>query len=474
MLTERTIAAAVQEARRSGKVRWLHESRGRGQGALSLKIAASGTAAWYYRYSVERRNKYFPLGAYGDQSDRLTLADARVQCSDAAAKRQTVIDGDLHASEREKLAAEHKRKEDESRAATAAEVEALARTKFTLKALMDAYVSHLNGAGKPSAGDVRRMITLHVNEAFPKYASSPAKDFTREQATEIFRRLVEAGKGRTAGKVRTSLHAAFELALGIDGDAAAPSTMTGFGVAFNPIAATKALNQFNRVGQRHLSATEFRAFWSRLSATDGRAAAAVKVAVLAGAQRIAQLLRVKRPDYDRDAKILTLFDHKGRRQVPRRHDIPLPAGAVSIVTECLCLIQADAKDQRIFGTTVPDTVSDVVSKISASMVASDEAVAGFGWTDIRRTVETLLVEELGVSKDLRSQILSHGLGGVQNRHYDRADYTRQIRPILARWEAWITSKKGNRTNAIFQIPPERRKQRKNHRRTALLQRRVDL
>ncbi|KAB0644192.1 tyrosine-type recombinase/integrase [Burkholderia latens] len=463
MLTERTIAAAIQEARRSEKVCWLHESRGRGQGALSLKISASGTAAWYYRYSVERRNKYFPLGAYGDQSDRLTLADARLQCSNAAAKRQSVAGGDLHANARAAVAAERIRKENESRVAAEAAAEALAKTKFTLQALMDAYISHLKGRGKPSAGDVKRMVTLHVYDAFPKYAMSPAKDLTREQATEIFRRLVEAGKGRTAGKVRTSLHAAFELALGIDGDAAAPATMTGFGIVFNPIAATKALNQFNRVGQRHLSSSEFHAFWRRLSQTDGLAAAAVRVAVLAGAQRIAQLLRAERPDYNCDTKILTLFDHKGRRQTPRRHDIPLPARAAAIVERCLSNIQNDAEDQRIFGTTVPDTVSDVISKISAAMIASREAVAGFGWTDIRRTVETLLIEELRVSKDLRSQILSHGLGGVQSRHYDRADYTRQIRPILARWEAWVISKKIIGSNTVFHVQPERRKQRNRHR-----------
>ncbi|RQS99379.1 tyrosine-type recombinase/integrase [Burkholderia contaminans] len=468
MLTERTISAALQEARRSGKTLWLHESRGRGQGALSLKIAASGTAAWYYRYAIERKNRYFPLGAYGDQSDRLTLADARSRCNDAAANRQGMPDGDLHAGERAKVAAERERKENEKRAATKAATEAQARAKFTLRSLMDAYIAHLKGAGKPSAGDVRRMITLHVYEAFREYASSPAKDFTREQATEIFRKLVEAGKGRTAGKVRTSLHAAYELALGVDGDAAAPSTMTGFGITFNPIAATKALNQFNRAGQRHLSASEFRAFWSRLSAIEGLAADAVKVAVLAGAQRIAQLLRVTRPHYDGDAKILTLFDHKGRRQVPRRHDLPLPSGADAIVSRCLRLIEKDAQDQRIFGTTVPDTVSDLISKISAAMVASGQAVAGFGWTDIRRTVETLLIEELRVSKDLRSQILSHGLGGVQNRHYDRADYTRQIRPILARWEAWIISEKCNATNAVFQILPRRKKQRQNRRKLGRL------
>lgn len=447
MLTERTIVAAIQEARKSGATRWLHESRGRGQGALSLKIAASGTGAWYYRYAVDRKNRYFPLGLYGDRPDRLTLASARLSCNEAAAKRQNAADGDLHADERARVAESRKQKEREAQVEVQAVAEALAKAKFTLKALMDAYVAHLKDLRKSSADDVRRLVSLHVYKAFPEYTAAPAKDLTREQATEIFRKLVEAGKGRTAGKVRAYLHAAYELALGIEGDAAAPSTMTGFGIRFNPIAATRALNQFNRAGQRHLPASEFRIFWSRLSAIEGAAADSVKVAVLGGGQRIAQLLRVTRPDYDPDAVILTLFDRKGRRQVPRRHDIPLPAGAAEIVEKRLSLMQKDAEDQRIFGTTVSETVSSLISDISAAMVKHNEAVVPFGWSDIRRSVETLLIEEFRVSKDLRSQILSHGLGGVQNRHYDRANYTRQTRPVLARWESWVRDKSTGKKRA---------------------------
>ncbi len=86
---------------------------------------------------------------------------------------------------------------------------------------------------------------------------------------------------------------------------------------------------------------------------------------------------------------------------------------------------------------MPETVSDALSEISATMVKDGVAVAKFAWTDIRRTIETLLIEELRVSKALRSQILSHGLGGVQARHYDRANYVYQIQPVLARWDAWV-------------------------------------
>ncbi|MDN7180752.1 hypothetical protein M0D69_22695 [Caballeronia sp. SEWSISQ10-4 2] len=174
-----------------------------------------------------------------------------------------------------------------------------------------------------------------------------------------------------------------------------------------------------------------------LCGINGPPAGAVRVAVLSGGQRIVQLLRTDRPHYDPDAAILTLFVAKGRRQEPRRHSIPLPGMAAAIVRERLCSIPNDAADQRIFGTTAADTVSDVVSEISTAMVKGGDAVALFGWTDVRRTIETLLVQELRVSKDLRAQILSHGLGGARARHYDRANYTYQIRPVLARWEAWI-------------------------------------
>lgn len=440
MLTEKTVVSAIQDARKNGAERWLHESRGRGQGALSLKISSSGTASWYFRYALGRKNRYFPLGLYGEQPDRLTLASARICCSEKAARRKEIPDGDLHADERARIAAEAERKEQAALEQVAAATEAMLKSKFTLKALLDAYVEHLRRLGKTSADDVERLVKLHVYDAFPQYSTSPAKDLTRQQATEIFRKLVEAGKGRTAGKIRAFLHAAFELALGIEGDAAAPSNMIGFGIEFNPIAATKSLTQFNQVGHRHLSALEFGKFWSRLVPMDSAAADAAKVGVLGGGQRIAQLLRASKLEYDSDSDILTLFDGKGRRRVPRRYDVPLPPMAVAIVKKRLNLIPKDAEDQRIFGTTVPDTVGDVISEISAAMVKKEEAAARFTWTDIRRTIETLLVEKLRVSKDLRGQIQSHGLGGVQDRHYDRANYVRQIRPVLARWEEWIRNK----------------------------------
>ena len=49
--------------------------------------------------------------------------------------------------------------------------------------------------------------------------------------------------------------------------------------------------------------------------------------------------------------------------------------------------------------------------------------------DLRRTVETRLAGEK-VSKDVRAQLQSHGLGGVQDRNYDRHDYLDEKRDAL--------------------------------------------
>ena len=59
--------------------------------------------------------------------------------------------------------------------------------------------------------------------------------------------------------------------------------------------------------------------------------------------------------------------------------------------------------------------------------------------DIRRTVETRL-QALGVSRDVRAQLLSHGRSsGVQARHYERYDYLLEKRSALQLWEEHLAS-----------------------------------
>jgi hypothetical protein len=60
-------------------------------------------------------------------------------------------------------------------------------------------------------------------------------------------------------------------------------------------------------------------------------------------------------------------------------------------------------------------------------------------SDIRRTMETRL-QELGVTREHRGALLSHGQGGVQQRHYETSELLKIKRATLLAWERWLFAK----------------------------------
>lgn len=81
-------------------------------------------------------------------------------------------------------------------------------------------------------------------------------------------------------------------------------------------------------------------------------------------------------------------------------------------------------DDHIFNTS-ERMAGNRVSRISETLKCEP-----FNLRDIRRTVETMLAS-LGVNKDIRAQLLSHGISGVQAAHYDRHDYIDEKRTALS-------------------------------------------
>ena len=70
-----------------------------------------------------------------------------------------------------------------------------------------------------------------------------------------------------------------------------------------------------------------------------------------------------------------------------------------------------------------------------------EARVSVRLSDIRRTAETLAASK-GISRDVRAQIQSHGLSGVQARHYDKHDYREEKRRSLESWAAVLRGELG--------------------------------
>src|SRR6185437_7497877 len=159
---------------------------------------------------------------------------------------------DLHAHLAQAHAAAERERQAEEGARRQAKEEA---ERGTLKQLLQTYVAHLRSLGKSSAGDVENLLKNHVlNDG--ELARRKACGLSVDDFVDVLGKVVAARKGRTAGKVRSYLRAAYALALASKTDPAAPPVLKTFGIGANPLASVDALSKFNRTRHRHLSAAE--------------------------------------------------------------------------------------------------------------------------------------------------------------------------------------------------------------------------
>lgn len=101
-----------------------------------------------------------------------------------------------------------------------------------------------------------------------------------------------------------------------------------------------------------------------------------------------------------------------------------------------------------------EAVSHFVHGMVTDMVGKKEAREGFELRDLRRTCETMLAA-LGVSSDVRAQLQSHGLGGVQTRHYDRHTYMNEKLAALEKWQRHLDLLTSGKTGRIVEMPRPR-------------------
>ncbi|MDB6105710.1 MAG: phage integrase [Gammaproteobacteria bacterium] len=414
-----------------GKDRWLSDGGARGAGRLVARITRDGVAFLYQYFAPDGRKRFYPLGPYDAQGQRgLSLPGARDRASELSALYRSGA-RDLHAH------FEEQRNEEERirKAAREAELRTQAEAeRGTLQQLLATYTDHLQALGKSSVKDVRNIFQNHVLEAAPHLARCKATAVSVDDFVDLIGRVVAARKGRTAAKLRSYLRAAYSLAIKSRTDPAAPGVLKSFGIVTNPMASIGALSKFSRTRTRHLTAPELTAFLRRVEALPASPKKdAVDLCLSLGGQRPTQLLRARVSDLDLTAGTITLYDPKGARHEPRVHVIPVTQPAASILQRRLDAVP-DAGNGPLFSADqcTPmrlETLSAFVSDLSAEMVGAKETREPFQLRDLRRTLETLLAS-LKVSRDIRSQVQSHGLGGVQQRHYDRHEYFEEKRATL--------------------------------------------
>jgi hypothetical protein len=204
VITARQIEGATSQARAQSRDIGLTDAAARGQGRFTIRCTASGARVCMFRYTRRdgRRDilkiaDYDPRGVSG-----LTLQEAREQAGELA---KTAAGGqDLRS-----LFAQQERERVDAESASVAEQRKAA--SGSLEELFRVYVTTLQG--RESHNDARAIFKLHVTGPFPGLVTTKASFVRAEELRNVLARLIEAGKGRTAAKLRTYLRAAYALAM---------------------------------------------------------------------------------------------------------------------------------------------------------------------------------------------------------------------------------------------------------------------
>lgn len=390
-------------------------------GALQARKLANGAVQLYWRYSHGGKTSREPIGVYDASAPPKKLEPTSRGYGIAAALEKCRELAAVH-GERADTGGLREAKAEKRKAFAAKKAAEADKSTRTLQKLLDAYVAYLKSQGRRSHVDAHQIFKRHITEAWPKVAEAPAVDLTPDQVLDMLRRLIEAGKGRTANKLRAYLRAAYQCALDVRTTASIPVAFKVFGVVFNPAAQTRRLSQFDRADKRPFSKTELQCYWQLLANRPGSQAATLRLHLLTGGQRIEQFVRLRCADLGDDA--LTIFDAKGRPgQGPRPQQIPLLSEARAdldtLPREGEYAISTTGGKKPISVRTLAAWAHEIVG----------EAIENFQLKRIRSGVETLLAAN-GVSREIRGHLQSHGLTGVQARHYDGHDYMPEKRMAL--------------------------------------------
>lgn len=397
-------------------------------GSLEARLEKSGTTRFYWRGAVGSKTVRVAIGLYDRKASPKSVKPTAAGYSITAAKQAAIALASQHVESRDAggIPALRAAEREQVRKAQEAREEA---SKYTLAALLEAYADRLEALGRSAHKDARSIFTHHVITPFPKVAKKPAAEVTPEEIADMMRRLLESGKDRTANKLRSYVRAAYQTAKSARLDASIPLKFKGFNVAINPAAETVPNARGNRADKNPLMQDDLLVYWNAIRDLEGVRGAVLRLHLLTGGQRIAQLVRLKVEDVTGDR--ITLYDTKGRPGMePRPHVLPLLPAARKALDQVLPVANGDDEPgEYVLSTDNGHTHVNASTLNKWAQEVVGEKLPGFTAKRIRSGVETLL-SRYGVSKEIRGRLQSHGITGVQDRHYDGHDYLPQKKQAL--------------------------------------------
>lgn len=168
----------------------------------------------------------------------------------------------------------------------------------------------------------------------------------------------------------------------------------------------------------------------------------LKLHLFLGGQRMAQLVRLKYSDINKQGRYLTLYDKKGRGGLSNKV-IKLPIlKHIEVILDEIKEIQSTFGGSEyvftIYGKKEEHLRAEQLSTWGKGLVAGK--IEKFQLKRVRSGVETLLAS-MNVAEELRGRLQSHGVAGnVQNKHYNAYGYGKEFKVLLLAVYGHVTEK----------------------------------
>jgi integrase len=370
LLSARLIAAAVERARGKNKDVWRSDNIGlRGAGRLVIRISPTGASRFYFRHAKGGKRPIVSLGPYSRTARKnyLTLEQARTIARNLSAPLLQPTGVQLANHPQDTSPASHTNHVND---------ELHAGDSLTLIELCRAYAADLERRGRVSAKQVGQELERYI--AHLEIATELARNVTPERFVDLLRAHLEQKHLRTARRLRSHLHAAYQASLNARLDPGASPALIDPMLKSNPLAHVRSVSGGNAARDRNLSQAELSDFWRRLTSMRDEIntsvpVRALRLTVLLGGQRCEQLLRVRVEHVNFETESIVLLDPKGRRDTPRVHSLPLLTDALEDV-RWLVKNSSDAGSEYLFPggrenkTLHTSSVSGVVTQIRKEMM----------------------------------------------------------------------------------------------------------
>lgn len=388
----------------------------RGSGKLGVQITPKGSKRFVFRYFVDGKAKFIPLGQFPE----LSLNDARAKQREYGEMLLQGIDPKEQLDSNQKQA--EIRKREESR-------------KGSIQQLFEAYTNQMAKDGKRT---YKTVLASLEREVYPFIKPEvKAKDVETHDLILVLASMIKRGASTQSNRVRSYLLASFNYGLKHDNDPANYIDDAKFGLTVNPVSAIPKQSSAERVGEHFLTIGETKQLLNDMKNSFDRFRMGMSIRNLiclcfhTGGQRPYELASSCWSSIDWEQKTLLITAELSKNKKP--HLLPLTDTALEILHQQ----KEEAKDSDYifphrFDKSRHIRLDSLTQGINRYRDAVTE-VRPFCGRDIRRTCKTLM-GEIGISKSIRDRLQNHALSDVSSKHYDRYEYLPEKRRALEMWE----------------------------------------